>query len=227
MKRLAAATLLPVLLSCLAYAQELQPPYVESTGEATVYGIPTHADFWFQARRTAATLAEAMTAAQQFESQVRARLTESELKPTEFEVTTPAVGALGSDQRDSVFVAARLRFPLSAYQNNEEGPQQFAQVCDKLKALATTVDAELEGPSILTANQKPLLQTAVAAAAENAYPAAEALAGTLKNSIYAVDSMQIEEVVWNQPRDGVNAEPTIRQISCMVRVRALYVLSQQ
>ena len=85
----------------------------------------------------------------------------------------------------------------------------------------------MTGPTFLPADKDRMIASAVNAATENAFPAVDAAAGALKNTIYAVDTLKIEEIRWNNAPDSKTPEPSLVHVSCTARVRVTYALGVQ
>ncbi len=213
-----------LFLSLPAFSQTLPAPMVVSPGEATVYGTPAYADFWLHFESKDADVERAIAGANSFGGDVQRLMTEEELRASEFEVSAPAVIALAEN---TAKVSARLRFTLTNYTKPEEGPRQFGRLCDTIKRIAEALECEAEGPVLGTTESEELARSAVAAAVEQAYPKADAVAGILKSTVYAVDTIEIGDVTFNQALDTRWEEPNLRQISCSARVKVTYTLASQ
>jgi uncharacterized protein YggE len=202
-------------------AQEALVSRLETLGQATVYAPPTHVEFWlhFQARDASTELA--MDAVQAFEGKLHEAVTAAELRPSSSEIAAPTV----PDVRDNrVVVSAVLRFSMIPLAHPDTGPGEFARLCDKMRALARELECEVTGPVLDTTERNTLQQAALNAAAETAYPAAEALSRTLNTNVWAVENVQVLEVLWNEPLEFQGLEPTLRQMSCTAKVRVTYAL---
>lgn len=213
------------LLAVSAPAQDLPPmTKVENTGEATVYEAPAHVEFYFHLTVKEENLEKAMATALQFEENLHSRLDAEELRTSDLEVSMPMV----TDLKEKIMVTtARLRFPMTSYISPDTGPGQFARLCDRLTALSVQMNCLIAGPEFLPADRDRMIASAVTAATENAYPSADAAAAALKNAIYAVDHVVIDNIQWNATPDSKLPEPTTAHISCTAWVRVIYALSGQ
>jgi uncharacterized protein YggE len=195
---------------------------IETEGSATVYAEPTRAEFWLHLAVTGESLAAAMADAEAYEEQVRAALEAAQLAPSEMTISAPAVTSVAEKQ---IRISAQLAFNLSNYANPDTGRQEFAVLCDNLAAVATQLEATIAGPQLELRDEDMLIRTAAAQATEDAYPAAEAIATALKSTIFAVETVSLSEVVWNQTPETQAPLPNFKAISCTVRVRVIYALA--
>lgn len=220
MRSLSLFVLLPLL--CLnATAQDPLISRVETLGQATVYAPPTRAEFWLHFQARDANLELAMGAVQEFESKLHKALTEAELRPASSEIASPSI----PDIRDNrVIVSAVLRFSMMPYHNPQTGALEFAKLCDRVRQLARTLECEITGPVLDTTERNTMQQSALTAATESAYPGGEALSSALHSNIWAVESVQVLEITWNDPLEFQGLEPTLRQMSCTAKVRVTYAL---
>lgn len=193
-------------------------------GEATAYEAPAIAVFWLYFRGQGDSVEQAMEEAEKFGSTLRGRINEVQLQPLELEVSAPAV----PDARKGVAeVSARLDFSAAAFSKVENGTRLFARLCDAVASLGKGIGCEVVGPLMEPGNRDALTRSALASAVENAYPAGEIIAKSLKSSIYAVESVQVLEIAWNTPLLEGGVTPTLREVSCTARVRVLYTLAGQ
>lgn len=119
-------------------------------------------------------------------------------------------------------ISARLRFNAAPYTTAENGIAQFALLCDKIAALATTLECEPEGPTLGVDDTRAAEDAAIARAVEKAYTGGKAAAQVMNGQIVAVDHVSIEEILWNKA-PGVSArQPDIRRLTCTARVRVTY-----
>lgn len=208
-------------LSIAAGAQQAPTSRIETLGQTTVYAPPTHVEFWLHFQARDANIELAMKAVQEFEGKLHAKVTEEELRPSNVEISAPSI----PDVREPrAVVSAVVRYPMSSFANAQTGPGEFAKLCDKMTEIAKALECEVTGPTLDTTERDTMVQSAVTASTENAYPAGEAIARTLNSSIYAVESVQVLEVLWNEPLEYQGVEPTLRQMSCTARVRVTYAL---
>ncbi|HNR30197.1 MAG TPA: SIMPL domain-containing protein [Candidatus Hydrogenedentes bacterium] len=205
--------------SFLASAQDPPIPVIECEGKATVFAAPTFAEFWMHSVVEKDTIIESMNETITFETRLREALAARSLAPNDIEFRAAAVPDVNHPE---VTAAARLRFHMSNFASVETGPQQFAALCDKLADLAEASGFLIEGPFFTMQNPDTLIRSAVAKATEQAYPTAEAVAAALKTGIYAVSAVNVVEVSWDQAEEVRGIQPTLRQVSCTVRVRVVY-----
>lgn len=213
--------LLAIALPTLA--QEAPLAFVEADGEATVFAPPTQAEFLveFVAPKETESNVAALARVDEAVKAFRAGLNEADLHPVDFEVSAPSVRNAAIGSASSV---ARLRFPLGGFANPDTGPAQFADLCDKLAALAMRVHGELTGPLYDVEDRETLLRSAVTEASKVAYPVGDAVALALASRIEYVETVKVTEIIWNKPFEGKNIEPTLKQISCTAKVHVTYAV---
>ena len=221
--RYAFAAIMLAAASFAAFGQEaaLQST-IETQGVATVDAVPAYVEFWIHAQFTGATLVEATSAAQPFESNVRKALQAAELAPTEITFTGIAVPDVnGHVARISV----QVKFRASAYTGAEDGPRLFAGLCDKMATLASGLTCKIEGPTLTAEDKESIEDAAIARATEKAYVPAKAAAHVMNGQVTAVDKVTIEGAVWNKV-PGVNAaQPDLQRLTCTATVRVSYAFS--
>lgn len=207
-------------VSPLAAAAVTQPTAtIESEGIGTVEAAPDYAEFWLHRRAAGKSVAESAQNMKAFEAALQKELTDRQLTPLETRFSSLAVpNAANLETKQSV----RLRFSVAKFSNTEDGPAQFAKLCDDVLALAWAVQCIPEGPILGVSNTKPLEQAAVALAAEKAYPAAEAMALVMKMQIFSVDNAKVLSIVWNQDPHSKAPQPDIRRVTCTARVQVCY-----
>ncbi|MBI2433822.1 MAG: hypothetical protein HYV26_13225 [Candidatus Hydrogenedentes bacterium] len=209
------------LLTPWLAAQETPISRIETLGQATVYAPPSHVEFWLHFQARDASMELAMKGIHEFEGKLQAKVNEAQIQSGAFEISAPAV----PDVRENrVVITAVLRVPMTGFMNPETGAGEFARLCDKVAAIARDLECEITGPTLDTTERQALQQSALSTATEYAYPAAESIAKTLNSSIWAVETVQVLEVLWNQPLEFQGVEPTIRQLSCTAKVRVTYAL---
>ena len=233
-------------------AQEAAVSYVEADGEATIFAPPTHVEFLATfgvqekaetepaaekpAETTAkpgekegapagATNASATAAVDEAVRAFRKALNEFDVHPVDFEVSTPTVRNAAKAEASAT---ARMRFSLAGFANPDTGPAQFADLCDKLAALAKSNHAVLAGPEFEVEDKETVQRSAVTQAIANAYPIADALALALSSRISAVEVAKVTDITWNKPLRETAIEPNLKQVSCTAKVHVTYnVPSQQ
>lgn len=218
---LPAAILGVVLPGNLVAAQELRVPLVENVGVATETVPPSHVEFWLHRDVQRESLLEALNEADAFAGNLRRRLIEAEMNPVQLEAAAPTVTDLYSNR---VQASVRIRYPASPHLNPESGLRSFAQLCETVLETAEHFDSDLVGPIMHVENKDPVIREAVSDAVANAFMAADAVASSMRATVYAVDTVQILEVTWNDSPESQAAEPTLRQAACTARVRVVYSL---
>jgi len=204
-----------------APVQESAITIVSSTGVGTVYTRPTHAVFWLHEVVTAETLELALKSSASLGTAFREFTVEKELRPTLFEISTPAVMDLeGCQVRTSI----EVRFSMAPYTAGESGASKFGALCDHLKAFAKASNCELSQPDFVTTEAAAAVQDAVAEATKNAYTAAAGAASALGTTIRSVDAVEVGTLRWNDPPDTEAQFPTIEQLACTAEARITYLL---
>jgi len=212
-----------LLASPGAFAQQ-DISRIETIGQYTLYAPPTHVEFWLFYSARDANLELAMADAEAFEGRLREKLQDRELQPGNFEISAPAV----PDVRDNrVEISALLRFSMASFYHPQTGPGEFAKLCDRIRRIAEELESEVTGPTLDSTDRESLMRQVLVRATEDAYPAAEAIAGTLRGSIREVETVQVLEVVWNQPLEFQGTTPSVRQLALTARVRVTYTVSAQ
>lgn len=250
-----ALLVLAFVLVASVRAQDGAVSYVEADGEATIFAPPTHVEFLatFGAQETVAaekpaegaaaeksaekaaapadgasagvTNASATAAVDEAVRAFRKALNEFDVHPVDFEVSTPTVRNAAKAEASAT---ARMRFSLAGFSNPDTGPAQFAELCDKLAALAKGNHAVLAGPEFEVEDKETVQRSAVTQAIANAYPIADALALALSSRISAVEVAKVTEITWNKPLRETAIEPNLKQVSCTAKVHVTYnVPSQQ
>ena len=213
-----------LLLCCtLAQAQILPNPLVVSTGEATVYGTPSHVAFELRGDfRKAETLVKAMQNALAYEAKVKELLAQYELQPSSITFTPPSIPEI-SDR--TVLVHAEVRFALTPFGQSETALVAIAEICDKMATLADQISIIPAIPQWIAEDEDTLKQAAVQAALEDAFPGADAAAITLKSTVFSVDTIEI--LAMEQVRSleaSLKGEANLQQIPFRAKVRVTYTL---
>jgi len=208
-------------LAVSAFGQE-PPPTIVSTGEATVYSSVGQVEFRFVRHFIADTLEASITECQTFLEAAPQAIRGADLQPLELKASPPLITSLSEHQTRAVVT---VRFGMAAFNAANTGPLQFAALCDKLAGLADTMKATLSSPVYAAAQEDPVEAAVVSAAMEKAYLPAEAAAQAVKSAIYAVDSIEVVELVWEQQPDPQPGD--VHQIACRGRVQVTYVLTPQ
>lgn len=215
--------LLAMTVALAALAQDEPAPVIANTGEATVYAHPVHADFWLHLDSSSDTLEDAMAASQGFPAKLRNMLQTKDVHVSDFEVTHPGIVSM---EEHTVRTSARVRFPMGSFAKPDTGPKMYGQLCDTMQSIAETLGCILAGPFLEPSDRAELQKSAVSAATESAYAPAAAVAAALKSEIFAVDSVEVLELIWNAPEGetGVRGK-NVRQVSCTAKVRVVYRVS--
>ena len=210
-----------LLLALPALAQQAPTPAVETLGQATVYTVPTFADFWIHFAGTGDDLPAAMEAALKFQANFRERMLADKLTPVQADYAPPAIP---STMEARVPVSIFLRFGLGAFSTSEEGASAFAALCQSIASLSSSLGGTAMGPMLDTTDRDTVINSAITAATENAYSAADAVARALNSAVQAVEVVQVLEASWSQPLESQAVEPNLRQLSCTAKVRVTYML---
>jgi len=221
MRSVNAFGVLLAVCAASAFAQDLPVPRAETLGQATVYAPPTHVEFWLHFQARDANTEQAMKPVQEFEAKLAEALAAAELRPSSSEIAAPSIPDVREPQ---VLVTAVLRFSMMPFHNPQTGAVEFSKLCDKVRDLARGLECEVAGPVLDTTERNTMQQSALTAATETAFPAAEAIARSLETSVLAVESVQVLEISWNEGLEFQGVEPTLRQMSCTAKVRVLYML---
>jgi uncharacterized protein YggE len=196
---------------------------IESEGSATVDVAPTNAEFIVTAAFTGGTVTEAMDKAQKFEPQLREQFTNRNLQPTTINFGGAAIEDM---QKKQVRVTARIQFPSSAFNApDNNGPLQFAGLCDNVMAAAAAVQADVTGPVLGVEDPAAVQQTAIQRAMERAYPSAKAAADIMNGQIVAVGKVNVQGLAWNDTGGSPAALPDSRRITCTAHIRVTYLYS--
>jgi len=206
----------------VAFGQEAPLSLIESRGIATVDALPGHVDFWLHRRAGAETLVEATEKALSFHDELREQLQTRNLKHMDLTFSGVAIPDLASK---TVHVSARIRFNAGAFSTAEEGPQQFAALCDTIIDLAKALQCEVAGPTLGVADPEAVAEAAIARALEKAYPAGKAAAQVMNGQIVAVDTVKVLGTEWNAAPDSKATQPDIRRMTCTAKVTVVYAFS--
>lgn len=217
-------TLFPLaaLAACAAaFAAPAGVSTIQTGGEATVYGLPTHAVFWVEKVHDGADFEAAMKAAEGFGELLRAETSGFEIPPGDFNALAPALADLDARR---VKAAVRMQFALGNLGGPDTANARFAKLCGQILAAAQKLEAEARGPRFEAANAEALMRQAVGEAVSNAYPAAEAASAVLGEPIFAVDRVEVLETAWNAPSEVWDNTPSLRQVAVTVKVAVTYAL---
>lgn len=207
-----------LLLALTVSAQDVVS-VIETDAEATIDSVPTYVEFTLSKTLSAASLAEAVTEAMQFEPKLREQIDEQALSTKQLSFSSVIIPTANS--RD-VSVQARLRFSTVAFTANTDGLLEFARLCDKVSEMAKTAGATLEGPEFGVDTPAAVEQAAVGRAIEMAYPNAEAAAAIMRGQILAVDRVTILSVTWGKAAEQASTQSDVRRVACTAKVRVTY-----
>ncbi|MBI5094253.1 MAG: hypothetical protein HZB26_17665 [Candidatus Hydrogenedentes bacterium] len=214
------SVLLALTLSGMAVAATPPSPTIDSAGSGVVEVAPDFVEFWIHQRGTGKSLAESAEGSQGFEPALRKELETRQLTASALEFSNLAIPNAANL---TTFRSAKLRFSAVAFKNNEEGPKQFAKLCDDILAVALALKCEVDGPLLGVENTKSVEQAAVTLATEKAYPGAEAIAIAMKTQIIGIESASVVSLVWNQDAASKAQQPDIRRLTCTAKVRIWYL----
>lgn len=199
-----------------------EPPTIINTGEAEIFAPIGQVEFRFIRHFIGETLEASLTECETFIKAAPQAIRGSELQPVELRTAPPLVTSMADRQARAEVV---VRFGMAAFSAPKTGPTQFAALCDKMAALAVTMNATLAPPLFQPADKDAIEAAAVARAAENAYPPSEAIAHAVKSAIFAINSVELLELNWEQqPEKQLGDVP---QMACRAKVRVTYALSAQ
>jgi len=199
-------------------------PVVTSTGTATIFVPPATVQFTMRYQSTGTTFEEAMGVTDKFRDKVRAAFEEKQLKPTDLTFSGPA---LTDVNQKFIRIAVQCVFPMAPYARQDTGPMEFAKFCDTMAALAQTLALPIEGPLFKPEDESNTADSAVNAAAENAYSPAAAAATALHCGVASVDSIEIQSIEWNTKPGAIEPAPSLREIACQAKVKVTYLLNPQ
>ena len=218
--RIAPLACLVLLLPFAASGQTEPAATIDSVGVATIEATPDYVEFWLTLRASAASLTESAEAILPFRDRLTAELESGQLLPSSVNVS----GASIPDANENdVVVSARVRFPISQFSKREDKTQSFAATAQKMRAVGKSLGCTLDGPFLGVEQTEPIEREAVARATENAPYRADAVAGLMESEIFAVESVSVLDIIWNQ--EGLAPVPTsqdIERITCTGRVKVVY-----
>ncbi len=195
-------------------------PVVISTGEGEAHALPEFAVFVLERNFTADTLKASMDACRQWIGTAVDRFRKEDLLAADIEAGYPNLVSL---EENKVSGRITARFAMKVFNEASASGPSFGSLCDTLKSVATELGANLSMKSWEPADREKAEQEALIQAAAAAYPGAEAIAGAIRSSIYAVQSMEILEVSWTPQPDALSGDrPLLR---CRARVKAVYQLA--
>ncbi len=210
------------LTHCLSSAFAAEQPVIVTTGEALLFASPAQVEFAFVRHFVGDTLEQSIAQCDAFLKAAPQAVRGSELQPVEVRTAPPLIMALASRQTQA---SVRVRFSMAVFNTAKTGSVQFAALCDKMTAIADAMKCTLSHPELIPADKEGVEASAVSRAAENAYPAAEAVASAVKSLIFAVEKVEVLEIIWEQQPDRQTAE--VQQMACRAKVRVTYALGPQ
>jgi len=210
-----------LMTSVAALAAPPTAATIDSPGVGTVDVVPEFVEFWIRLAGPGKSNAESADAAQAFEATLRKELETRKIIPAALDFSGLAIP--DATKRASLR-SAKLRFSAVPFKSVDDGPKQFAKLCDDVLELAAAVPgAVVEGPVLGVENTKTIEQAAVTLATEKAYPAAEAIATAMKTQIVGIQSASVISLTWNQDLTSKAAQPDIRRLNCTAKVRIWYL----
>ena len=203
------------------YGEEL-PPTIVSIGEATSLAPIGQVEFRFVRHFSGDTLEESISQCQVFLEAAPKAIRGAELQPLELNPSPPMIMSHAEHQTRAIVT---VRFGMAAFNAAKTGPLQFAALCDTLAEVAALMKATLSSPEFFAADKDHVETAVIARAMEKAYLPAEAAAQAVKSNIYAVDSISILDLTWEQQPEEQTGE--VPQIACRGRVQVTYILGAQ
>jgi len=195
-------------------------PVVIATGEGESHSLPEFAVFALEKSFTADTLKSATDTCRQWLGMAIDCFKKEDLLASEIEAGYPRITSL-----DEKTVSGRItvRFAMKVFNEASASGPSFGALCDTLLAAAAELGATLSMEPWVPADREKAEQEALIQAAAAAYPGAEAIAGAVRSSIYAVQSIEILEVTWTPHPEAISGDrPLLR---CHARVKAVYQLA--
>lgn len=208
-----------VFLAASVQAHALDSPVIINCGTATKLTLPTHVEFLFNREFGGESLSEAVAQCDAYRHAALAQIRDAELQPTDIRMT-PVLPVSSCMVSSGILV----QFSMSSF-NTPSGAALFAALSDRLSLLASEMQASLEDPFFFTMQKEAIEAEVVARATENAFPHAEAVSEALKSTIYAIEKVEIKEVVWEQQPQKQYGESA--QIGCTAKVQVTYMMTTQ
>jgi len=220
--RVKVGVLVALVFAPVAVGQEVPLSLIESEGVATVDALPGHVDFWLHRRAEADTLSLATKDALELHDELREQLQTRNLKHMDLMFSDVAIPNL---EPKVAHVSARIRFNATSFSTAEDGPQEFAALCDTIIELAAALKCTAEGPILGVTDADAVEEAAIARAIEKAYPAGKAAAQTMNGQVVAVDKVTILGTEWNASPDTKATQPDIRSMTCTTQVKVVYAFA--
>jgi uncharacterized protein YggE len=117
-------------------------------------------------------------------------------------------------------------FSLAGIVSVENGDVLFAKLWDKMRNVAQEFSAGLKGPYLRVQNEEVVIRSAVNTAIEKAYPPADAGAGALRGSIYAVEKIEVNNIDWENDGRKEGTPLSLKEVRCVATVTVTYLISQ-
>ncbi len=212
--------MLAIFLGCafLGMADE-SAMTITCPGEATVTAPPSSMLFYMKYASEADTFEAAARTMKAFQERLEALLAEYELRPAKMTLLSPNVPDVNTV---SFQETVQLLFSIPAMSDKEERMLRFAQHCDKMRQLANALPCELVGPELKVEDEEALMRAAVTAAAEQAYPAGEAMANATRSIISSVEAVHVDSISTNSATSPISERSNLAQVSCTAKVRIVY-----
>ncbi len=214
-----------LLLSCPAgFCEAVVPDLIESGGEAIVETPPDFVEFVLQKSTQSDSVSKAAAASVEFEASLKKYLKDNEIAPAEIVFSKVSVDNI---EDPKATVSVRLRFYTLDFTTSSECVKLFGRFCDKLRQMGKAMDASLSGPVFVVKDEASIERAAVERATENAYPNAEAAAGTMRAQIVEIHKLSISSVKWGDSPSWDIGANRLGFKACTAKVRVSYTFSAQ
>ncbi len=214
---MAAAMVCTLVLS--AHGQTDPPPTIDCVGTADLRFEPDYVAFWLTFRASGDSLEQAVEKTLPFERKLLEALDASAFKGAD--VTLSGVGIPDLLENKSI-MSARIRFAVPRAADGKERAVEFASLCDEVRRIGEALESVAEGPFLGVNAEEAAEQEAIGRATENALYKADAVAALMESSIYAVQTVSVLDVKWNDSGTPPTAVPDIVRITCTARVKVVY-----
>lgn len=215
-----------VVMACTfalsAHGQTDPPPTIDCVGTADISFEPDYVEFWLTFRASGDSLEQAVEKTLPFEKKLLDALDDSDFRGAD--VTMSGVG-ISDLLENRTIMSARVRFAVPRAVDAEERALEFASLCDEVKRIGGALESIAEGPFLGVNEAEAAEQDAIARATENALYKADAVAALMESNIYAVQTVSVLDVKWNDPGTPPTAVPDIVRITCKARVKVVYKYS--
>jgi len=204
-------------------AAPTQPePTISSVGTASTLVTPEFVEFRIRKRFTGPSIEAAVEQALEFETKVRDALAKAKLIPLQLVFSGIAIP---DTTKLEVYATLWLRFTSVVFNDQENGPRQFAALCDKMRAFAESMDCSIKGPIIGVQDQGLYEDHTVGEAVRNAYSAGEAAAAVMDAELTGVVGVEVLSIEWRADNTPDNDRPDFKRLDCTARVRVSYAFA--